>query len=109
VPNNTFTYAIDTNTVGKVNLIVTGPVTIPFRIISVAKSGNDVALTWTAPASVINRVQATLGTLPSGSFNTNGFADITGDITTAASGTNTFTDTNGATNKPARYYRVRQP
>ena len=109
VPNNTFTYAIDTNTIGKMNLIVTGPVTIPFRIISVAKSVNDVVLTWTAPASVINRVQATLGTLPSGSFNTNGFADITGDITTAASGTNTFTDTGGATNKPARYYRVRQP
>lgn len=110
VPNNTFTYAIDTNTIGKVKLIVTGPApTIPFRIISVAKSGNDVALTWTAPASVINRVQATLGTLPGGNFNTNGFTDITGDITTAASGTNTFTDTNGATNKPARYYRVRQP
>ena len=55
-------------------------------------------------------LQATNG--PNGNYSTNGFADISVQMVIPGSPgsavTTNFTDSSGATNKPARYYRVRQ-
>jgi hypothetical protein len=82
----------------------------PPSIVSIAKSGNDIVLTWTAPGGTTNVVQATSGT--NGSYTTNGFAAISGQITNSGPlnliTTNQFTESSGATNRPARFYRVQQ-
>jgi len=83
---------------------------VDFRILSITRATNDIVLTWVAPGGTTNLVQATNGS--GGSYATNGFADISTQFINPGSAstgvTNTFTDTLGATNKPARYYRVRQ-
>jgi hypothetical protein len=79
-----------------------------FRILSIQLQGNDVRLTWTAPGGCTNMMQAMNG-VPTGS-NTNGFADMPGLwMTIAGSGavTSSCVDVGGATNAPARFYRVR--
>ena len=52
-----------------------------------------------------NAVQAA----PGGSYSTNGFADISGPIIINVTGdtTTNYIDSGGATNRPARYYRIR--
>ena len=81
-----------------------------FRILSIKRATNDVVLTWMAPGGTTNVVQATGGS--SGSFATNGFANISSSFinpgSASAGVTNIYTDSFGATNKPARYYRIRQ-
>ncbi len=74
------------------------------RIVSVAAQGNDVLIAWQTAGGKTNRVQASGG----GEFNTN-FADISPAILVVGSGdvTTNWTDNGGATNVPARYYRVR--
>lgn len=71
----------------------------PFRIINVARVGNDIQLTWTATGGQTNVVQRS-ASLPGG------FADISGNVTTSMTGTNSYTDVGGATGG-ARFYRVR--
>ena len=90
--------------------------TVPFfaepqpslAITSIARQGNDIVLTWTTPSGATDVVQVTSGA-PDGSFLTNGFSDLSGKMFIGSGVVTTnYTDTNGATNKPARYYRVHQ-
>jgi PKD repeat protein len=77
------------------------------RITSVAKQGNDVLVTWTTAGGETNVVQATPG-LPDGSYSNN-FLDLSPLIIISGSGdtTTNYLDSGGATNAPARYYRIR--
>ena len=85
---------------------VAGP-PAPFRILSVARATNDITLTWTAPGGTTNFVQA-----KTGNYSTNSFVDISSSIINPGSATvgvtNRYTETLALTNKPARFYRVRQ-
>jgi alpha-tubulin suppressor-like RCC1 family protein len=78
-----------------------------FRITSIQKVGHDIVLTWTAPGGSTNVVQATIGT--NGLGDAPSFADISDSIHIVGSGnvTTTFVDSWGATNQPARFYRIR--
>jgi hypothetical protein len=82
----------------------------PFNITSIAKTGNDVVLTWNTTAGNTNAVQFTSGS--GGNYNTNGFANISSAFvvsgTPGSAVVTNYTDVGGATNQPARYYRVRQ-
>lgn len=84
------------------------PVAGPFNITSVAIAGTNVVLTWTTTGGNTNVVQATPGS--SGSYNTNGFVNISGQMIIAGSGgvTTNYTDVGGATDRPSRYYRIQQ-
>ena len=86
------------------------PAVADFRILSVKRASNDIVLTWMAPGGTTNVVQATNGS--NGSYATNGFANISTSFinpgSASAGVTNTYTDLFGGTNKPARYYRIRQ-
>jgi PKD repeat protein len=77
------------------------------RITSVTTEGSDVLVTWTTAGGYTNVVQATAG-LADGSYSTN-FVDLSGLIIISGSGdaTTNYLDSGGATNIPARYYRVR--
>ncbi|MGO9245238.1 MAG: choice-of-anchor Q domain-containing protein [Verrucomicrobiia bacterium] len=81
---------------------------IPFAIVSASIQGSNMTIAWTAWGGSTNVLQATNGG-PSGSY-TDTFADIVASRAilpgTGTQGTN-YTDTGGATNVPARYYRVR--
>lgn len=77
------------------------------RILSVTRSNNDVRITWATDGGRTNQLQLTTGG-PGGNY-TNNFTDIGPQIIIPGTGdavTNRV-DTGGATNKPARYYRVR--
>ena len=78
--------------------------------VTVVESGSDVQVTWTTAGGHTNIVQVTSGAAD-GSYGTNNFADIPGSLTILpGSGGDTstnYTDVGGATNSPARYYRVR--
>jgi len=78
-----------------------------FRIISVIPQGNDVAIAWATVGGKTNVVQVTAGGA-SGSYVTNlinlsGLFIISGSGDTATN----YLDLGGATNRPARFYRVR--
>ena len=109
VPCITYTVGVGTNVSGGgINAIFLTVGPTPPQITSIVRSGNDVRLTWTACDGKTNFVQVTPGTA-NGSY-TNNFVNLSGQIVITPSGTTTnFTDSGGATNKPARYYRVRQP
>jgi hypothetical protein len=106
VPNPSYTYSIVSNfdgDTGYFDLVITAPTEIPFKVISITRqAGTNIVLTWTGASTNTYRVQAT-GT---GNYATNNFADISGDISSAST-TNSFTETNGASAGPNRYYRVR--
>jgi len=78
-----------------------------FRIISVAREGNDVRVTWLLGPGITNALQATTGAAD-GSFNTNGFSDIfiVTNVTTIGTVTN-YLDVGAATNAASRFYRAR--
>jgi hypothetical protein len=82
----------------------TNPASV-FRFITVTPRGTNVIVTWKTAGVRTNVVQARAG----GDYATNGFADISGPIIINVSGDSitNFTDIGGATNFPARYYRVR--
>jgi hypothetical protein len=79
------------------------PAMSELRITDVALAGKDVHLSWIAPAGTTNVVQAS--TNVSSPFN-----DVSAKISSAGVGqlTNRFIELGGATNQPARFYRVRQ-
>ena len=83
------------------------PPPLAFQITSfVLTNATDLLITWnTSGAS--NIVQVTGGTGASGNYSTNGFTDVTNFVVTTT--TTNFWDVGGATNKPARYYRIRSP
>jgi glucosylceramidase len=76
-----------------------------FRITAIAPQGTNVVITWKTAGVRTNVVQVNTG----GTYSTNGFADIGGPIVINVSGdtVTNYTDFGGATNFPARYYRVR--
>jgi pectate lyase len=77
------------------------------RILSIAPQSNDVVITWTTAGGHTNAVQATGGDA-NGGYITN-FIDLSGPIILPGSGdaTTNYIDAGGATNTPARYYRIR--
>lgn len=87
-------------------------VTNAFNIVSIAVTNTvpypGIFLKWATTGGNTNVVQATSGA--NGSYNTNGFANISAQMVIPGSGvvTQSFTDASAATNRPARYYRVLQ-
>jgi hypothetical protein len=78
-----------------------------FRILAIQPVGNDVHVTWNTAGGHTNMLQVVTGEV-GGSF-TNTFEDLPPQIIVTGSG-DTMTnqlDVGGATNTPARYYRVR--
>src|ERR1017187_7988001 len=74
-----------------------------FRITSINREGNDIRVTWNCVSGRPYIVQADTPST-NGSY-TNNFTDLSGLIFAFLSSTN-YLDGGGATNKPARYYRV---
>ncbi len=72
-----------------------------FRVTSVTRTGNDVAVTWTMGSGKTNAVQ-----FDNGANYTTNFTDLFIVTNTLGTVTN-YLDVGGATNTPARYYRVR--
>jgi hypothetical protein len=85
----------------------TNPATA-FRITAVATEGNSVLVTWNTAGGHTNMLQGATGGA-GGSFNTNAFVDLPPQVIVTGSGNTTTNqlDAGGATNFPARYYRVR--
>ena len=81
---------------------------IPFQFTSVVRSNNNVVLTWTIMGGTTNQLQVTPGD-GTGTYSTNEFTNLGAQMLINGSGpvTTNYTDVGGATNKPARYYRVR--
>jgi hypothetical protein len=80
---------------------------LPFQITSIALlNTTNVVITWNTTGTT-NIVQVTDGTGPSGSFSAGGFTDLATNVVTAP--TAGYWDMGGATNYPARYYRIRSP
>jgi T5SS/PEP-CTERM-associated repeat protein len=78
-----------------------------FRSTAVTPSSNDVLLTWMMGPGATNALQAAAGNV-NGGYTTNAFIDIFVVTNNSTAGTVTnYLDVGGATNKPARYYRVR--
>jgi PKD repeat protein len=75
-----------------------------FRITGIAQESDDVRVTWTMGSDKTNALQVATGDA-GGSF-TNDFADLFTVTNTVGSVTN-YLDSGGATNSPARFYRVR--
>ena len=79
----------------------------PFQITSMVRTNaTDLLITWNTTGAT-NIVQVAAGTGASGSFSTNGFTDLATVVVTTY--TTNFWDVGAATNKPARYYRIRSP
>ena len=76
----------------------------PFQMTSIVRQGNNVVLTWGSIGGTTNQVQ-----VGNGSYATNAFVNLSAQLIISGSGliTTNYTDTNGATNKPARFYRIR--
>jgi endonuclease G len=74
-----------------------------FRILSIAREGDDLRVTWTMGAGKTNAAQRAAGS--SGNYNTN-FVDVFIVTNTVGAVTN-FLDLGAATNSPAGYYRIR--
>ena len=73
-----------------------------FHITSIVRTNNDLRVTWMTGTGKTNALQsATIG-----SYSTNSFVDIFTVTNTTETVTN-YTDLGGATNQPARFYRVR--
>lgn len=104
-PNPAFTYTLDTQTVGIVKLIVSGTPAAPFVVTGIARTGNDVKITWSTEGGKVDVVEAADG----GNYNTNNFVNISGSMTIPGSGpqSTNYTDVGGALNKTNRFYRVR--
>ncbi|MCX7722041.1 MAG: hypothetical protein N2379_03140 [Verrucomicrobiae bacterium] len=79
----------------------------PPHVIGLTITNDDVTLIWAAQPGTTNFVQA--ASTPDGSVVPAAFADISGPIEIVGAGqviTN-WTEPDGATNQPARYYRIR--
>ena len=78
-----------------------------FRITGVTQGGDDLCITWATAGGRTNAVQVTAGDA-NGSYTTN-FVDLSEPIIIPGTGdaTTNYVDIGGATNSPARYYRIR--
>jgi hypothetical protein len=77
-----------------------------FQITSITQQGNNILVSWQTSAGKTNELQVTAGGV-GGSYSTNSFAAIFAVTNTVSTVTN-YQDVGGATNFPARYYRVHQ-
>ena len=75
-----------------------------FQIAGIVKEGDSVRITWNCVNGRTNTLQAASGDA-SGGYSNN-FTDIF-VVTNAVGSVTNYLDNGGATNKPARYYRVR--
>jgi hypothetical protein len=73
-----------------------------FRVVAVAREGSNIRVTWTTGGGRTNAVQAASDL--SGSYS-----NVSPNIVVQGSGdtTTNYVDVGGATNAPARYYRIR--
>lgn len=73
-----------------------------FRIVVVAREGNSIRVTWNTGGGRTNILEAA-------SNLTNNYSNLSGNILIPGSGkaTTNYVDVGGATNAPARFYRVR--
>jgi hypothetical protein len=80
----------------------------PFQFTSMVRSGNNIVLTWNTAGGLTNQLQVTGGG-GGGTYSTNTFTNLGAQMLIGGSDviTTNYTDIGGATNKPARYYRVR--
>ena len=76
-----------------------------FQITGIVQQANDILITWISGPGQTNELQATMGG-SDGSYNTNSFSPIFAVTNTVGTTTN-YLDAGGATNIPARYYRIR--
>jgi hypothetical protein len=76
-----------------------------FRITAITREGNNLRVTWMATNGKTNVLQETAGSAD-GNYGTNNFADIF-IVPNPVSTTTNYLEIGGATNSPARYYRVR--
>ena len=76
-----------------------------FRITSILRTNNDIRITWMMGSGKTNALQVTTGA-GDGSYATNSFASLF-TVTNTVGTTTNYLDIGGATNSPARYYRVR--
>ncbi len=93
-----------TSAAGSTTTLVTA-----LQVTAITAQGNDIQITWLTTGGTTNVVQFTSGAAD-GSYSTNNFTDIPGSqtILPGIGDTSTnYTDVGGATNMPARYYRVR--
>jgi hypothetical protein len=83
------------------------PDSSPFRITSIVRTNANVVITWTTAGGTTNVVQVTPGA-GNGSYSNN-FGNLSPMIGVTGVGitSTNFTDPSGATNSPARYYRVK--
>ena len=74
-----------------------------FRIINISTEGDDLRITWMTGSGKTNALQSASG---DDVYSTNSFTDIF-IVTNTIDSTTNYLDVGGATNAPARYYRVR--
>ena len=79
----------------------------PLHVTSIVQQGNNVLVTWLTTGGKTNVLQFTTGA--TGGIYSNNFAALSPVIVPAGVGltTTNYLDIGGATNSPARYYRVR--
>ena len=75
-----------------------------FRIVGIARAGDDIRVTWATSSGKTNALQASSDVAVSGFTNT--FTDLFG-VTNAVGGFTNFLDVGVSTNAPSRFYRVR--
>jgi len=76
-----------------------------FRIRSVSSTGGDVLISWMTGIGKTNTLQWTAG-VGDGNYQTDNYTDIF-TVTNALDTMTNYLDIGGATNVPAKYYRVR--
>ena len=79
-----------------------------FRVVGITRQADDINITWTTVGGDSYVAQVTAGAAY-GSYSTNNFTDLSPAIAIPGSGlgTTNYLDVGGATNMPARYYRIR--
>ncbi|HUI06625.1 MAG TPA: hypothetical protein VL486_06430 [Verrucomicrobiae bacterium] len=80
----------------------------PYRITAIAREGDNVRITWITVGGTTNVVQVSPGAT-GGNYNSGTFGDLSPQwiIDGATVTTTNYLDPSGATNRPARYYRIR--
>jgi hypothetical protein len=76
----------------------------PFRFAAIKQQGDDILITWTTQAGTTNRVQVAPGLAAGNDFTNLGAVVVPARDYLASTN---YLDVGGATNLPARYYRVR--
>lgn len=78
------------------------PDSTPFRFDAITQQGDDILVEWTTQGGTSNRVQV------ASNLDSNSFANLSPAITSTGNylASTNYLDIGGATNTPARYYRV---